>query len=165
MILRIFVMLILFAGIAAAETYVWTDSAGTINFTDNYSDIPSKYHRQVQIFEDSPDNAIPGDTTPQRESAHQKSYHKPEAKTPIESDEEGLEKTDTVRDHKKNHYRHNRNAPVIIETTPARRAQNRVEEQLRRDRSELDNNLDPARRAIDQNERIIRKNKNSTSGH
>ena len=165
MILRIFVMLILIAGIAAAETYVWTDNAGTINFTDNYSDIPSKYHRQVQIFEHSPDNDIPGDTTPQRENAHQKSYHKPEVEPAIESVEDGLEKRDTVRGHKKNRYRHNQNAPVIIETTPARRAQNRVDEQLRRDRSELDNNLDPARRAMDQNERIIRKNKNSTSGH
>ena len=165
MILRIFVMLNLFAGFAAAETYVWTDTAGTINFTDNYSDIPSKYHRQVQIFEDSPDNAIPGDATPQRESAHQRSRQKPEAKPPFESDEEGLGKNYTGKKYKKKHYRHKQNAPVIVETTPARRAQNRVEEQLRQDRSELDNNLDPARRAMDQSERIIRKNKNSTSGH
>lgn len=162
---RIFLMLILLVGIANAETYQWTDTAGTINFTDNYSDVPSKYRDQVQIFEHSADNEFSDYTPTQKENSHQRNYHRPEVEPPIESGNEKLEGHSRDRGRKKNHYGHKQYAPVIIETNPVRRAQNKVEEQLRQDNRELDNNLDPARQAMDQNERIIRRNKNSISGH
>lgn len=49
--------LLLLAGLCTvsslfAETYTWTDAQGTVNFTENYSNIPKKYRKEVRKRED-----------------------------------------------------------------------------------------------------------------
>lgn len=40
---------LLFAGSAVAETYMWEDSTGTVNFADDLSQVPKKYRKKVQV--------------------------------------------------------------------------------------------------------------------
>lgn len=48
--------LLLLAGLCTvsslfAETYTWIDAQGTVNFTENYSNIPEKYRKKVRMRE------------------------------------------------------------------------------------------------------------------
>jgi hypothetical protein len=40
---------LLFAGSAVAETYMWEDSTGTVNFAEDLSQVPKKYRKKVQV--------------------------------------------------------------------------------------------------------------------
>jgi predicted RNase H-like nuclease (RuvC/YqgF family) len=51
-ILITLVIVLSFVGTAAAETYKWIDGKGTINFTEDYSQIPKKYRKKVRIIGD-----------------------------------------------------------------------------------------------------------------
>ena len=61
----IFALLLLgmFAGTVGAETYTWVDSRGTVNFTEDISQVPKKYLKKVRVRGDmSP--AVPDTITP-----------------------------------------------------------------------------------------------------
>jgi len=47
----IFTLLLLgmFAGTVGAETYTWVDSSGTVNFTEDISQVPKKYLKKVRV--------------------------------------------------------------------------------------------------------------------
>jgi hypothetical protein len=40
------------AGTVCAETYTWVDSSGTINFTEDISQVPKKYLKKVRVRDD-----------------------------------------------------------------------------------------------------------------
>ena len=46
------VIVLIFVGTAAAETYKWIDNKGTINFTEDYSQIPKKYRKKARKIGD-----------------------------------------------------------------------------------------------------------------
>jgi hypothetical protein len=58
------VIVLIFAATAGAETYKWIDDKGTINFTENYSQIPKKYRKKARVIGDvsvgTPDAATTG---------------------------------------------------------------------------------------------------------
>ncbi|MEA5115644.1 MAG: DUF4124 domain-containing protein [Geobacteraceae bacterium] len=41
-------LVVLFASSALAETYTWVDSSGTVNFSDDLSQVPRKYRKKVK---------------------------------------------------------------------------------------------------------------------
>ncbi len=43
------VVVLLFATSALAETYTWVDSSGTLNFSDDLSQVPRKYRKKVKV--------------------------------------------------------------------------------------------------------------------
>lgn len=47
-----FVSVLLFAGTVSAETYKWIDDTGTMNFTEDYSQVPKKYRKKVRVMGD-----------------------------------------------------------------------------------------------------------------
>lgn len=46
------VIVLLAAGQVTAETYKWIDGSGTLNFTEDYSRVPKKYRKKVQVIGD-----------------------------------------------------------------------------------------------------------------
>lgn len=45
-------LVFLFATSALAETYTWVDSSGTVNFSDDLSQVPKKYRKKVKVLGD-----------------------------------------------------------------------------------------------------------------
>lgn len=43
---------LLFAGTATAETYIWEDANGTVNFSEDISRVPKKYRKKVRVRSD-----------------------------------------------------------------------------------------------------------------
>lgn len=162
MLFRILFVFLILCGSAAATTYRWVDAAGTLNFTDNYGDIPARYRQQAQVVEGEPVNVVPGSSAPERSGSTQQ----PAVRTDEEA--ERLTADDRQRKHdapdKRKKHRHTLKAPQVTQS-PARRAEQRIEEQLRRDRQKLDDALLPGRRAMEQNEETIRKTREGISGH
>jgi hypothetical protein len=42
----------MFVGTVGAETYTWVDSSGTVNFTEDLSQVPKKYLKKVRVRSD-----------------------------------------------------------------------------------------------------------------
>jgi hypothetical protein len=55
------VSVLVFAGTASAETYKWIDDRGTINFTEDYSQIPKKYRKKVRVTGDVQAEPVSGE--------------------------------------------------------------------------------------------------------
>ncbi len=53
---------LLFVGAVSAETYKWTDDRGTVNFTEDYSQIPKKYRKRVRMIDDVQADPGPGES-------------------------------------------------------------------------------------------------------
>jgi hypothetical protein len=87
---------------------------------------------------------------------------RPEKRFPGDGRRDADREEGQFSEHRK--HRHDEQ-PLIIPTTPARRAQDKIEEQQRKDRQQLDNSQLPARRAQDQIEEQIRKTREGISGH
>jgi hypothetical protein len=51
-----------FAGTVSAETYKWIDDRGTINFTEDYSQIPKKYRKKVRVTGDVQAEQVAGES-------------------------------------------------------------------------------------------------------
>jgi hypothetical protein len=47
--LTVGLLTLLFAVSAVAETYMWEDSTGTVNFAEDLSQVPKKYRKKVQV--------------------------------------------------------------------------------------------------------------------
>jgi hypothetical protein len=65
----IFLILLAFASPAYAVTaYKWVDKEGVVNFTDDYSNVPSEYSAQIstEVMEETPSMGVP--TSPQAAS-------------------------------------------------------------------------------------------------
>lgn len=45
----VLLLLGMFAGTVAAETYTWVDGSGTVNFTEDISQVPKKYLKKVRV--------------------------------------------------------------------------------------------------------------------
>ncbi len=52
---------LVFAGAASAETYKWIDDRGTVNFTEDYSQIPKKYRKKVRVTGDIQAEPVSGE--------------------------------------------------------------------------------------------------------
>jgi hypothetical protein len=166
----LFTAVLLLLGMVAAgqaETYRWVDANGAVNFSDSYNDIPARYRQQAEVLaEPRSYNVMPG--KPLAVKA------KPEAEIPVAAAPAKAKGTADVKKAKKahdakavkprKHRRHEVQQPEIA-TTPARQEQNRVEEQLRRDRQQLDDAQLPARRAMDRSEEQLRRTRDGISGH
>jgi len=167
MVSGIFILfLTAFAVFAHAEVYRWTDDDGVINFTDDYVQIPVHYRSRVIIESDTPDISVmpelPEMDMAERgdEATEDEYWTPPKLGTP--------EVIWVIRpffpEHIKHKHKH-RAPPLVIPTTPARNAQDKIEEQLRRNRRSLDNAQSPARKALERNEEQIRKMREGISGH
>lgn len=66
---------ILFAGVALAETYVWEDASGTVNFTEDLSRVPKKYRKKVRVRGDL-------STPAPEESGKEKAQESPKNESP-----------------------------------------------------------------------------------
>jgi predicted RNase H-like nuclease (RuvC/YqgF family) len=85
--LFILVIVLLAAGQVTAETYKWIDDSGTLNFTEDYSKIPKKYRKKIQVIGDvteTPSNAATGIDEKSRDST--------EKSTPVKNENVSADK-------------------------------------------------------------------------
>lgn len=80
-ILSICFVMLLFIGTAMAETYIWEDANGTVNFSEDISHVPKKYRKNVRIRGD-----VSSYETEQSSSAAESGAAKPSTSAPIVSD-------------------------------------------------------------------------------
>jgi len=170
MISVIFILLLLaVVGSAQAEIYRWTDDQGVINFTDDYAQVPPRYRSRVVIESDTPNISImPAEEPPEMETAGdgdeatgEENWIPPKVGAPevIWVIRPFFAPAD-IR------HRHRQREPqLVIPKTPARNAQDSIEEQLRKNRRSLDDSQLPVRRNLEQNEEQIRKTRDGISGH
>jgi hypothetical protein len=140
---------------AAAATFRWTDDRGVVHFSDDYKKIPSRYRGRVRVEREATPSVIPRiDGEEPREEAEP-----PRA-------EAGRKAHDGDRhDRQKRHHRkHGVKAPAVP-VSPARRAQDQAEEQIRRDRQAIEDAQLPARKAQERAEEQIRRAREGTMGH
>lgn len=167
----LFILLMAFAGSAQAEIYRWTDDQGVVHFTDDYALIPEKDRPRVIIEVDTPDiNVMPAVELPgtetaglEDEEAGEEDWIPPKAVAPEVIWEIRPFFIPVDKRHKRKHKQ--KQAPVVIPKTPARKSQDRIEEQLREHRRSLDDAQSPARKALEKNEEQIRKMRDGVSGH
>ncbi|HEX9023007.1 MAG TPA: DUF4124 domain-containing protein [Geobacteraceae bacterium] len=57
----IFLLMVLFAIPAGAETYKWVDSRGNVNYTDDLGNIPQKYRKKAKIV-GAEEEAVPSES-------------------------------------------------------------------------------------------------------
>ena len=166
------VMLLLLAGSAQAETYRWTDDGGVVHFSDDGDKIPARFRQKATIERDmSSVNIMPAARAPERAVADPAAAAaKVEAENPSRKVAEKKLKKGSKSAHgvsaKKGREKSKQGvkAPTVA-TTPARRAQNQAEEQIRKDRQAIDDAQMPARRDQTQAEEQIRKARDGMAGH
>ncbi len=148
------ILLTWLVGDAAAATYRWTDERGVVHFSDNYDNIPARYREKARVEDEATPSVIPRHEVvpPPRESVPPRT--------------EPVKKTRAVGGHKpkKHHHKHEVKGPVVT-VSPARRAQNQAEEQIRRDRQAIEDAQLPARKAQERAEEQIRRAREGTMGH
>jgi hypothetical protein len=76
-ILTICLVTLLFAVTAMAETYVWEDANGTVNFSEDISRVPKKYRKKVRVRGDLSSPA------PEQPSAVEPGASKPSTPVPV----------------------------------------------------------------------------------
>ncbi len=142
-------------GDAAAATFRWTDEQGVVHFSDNYDNIPSRYREKVRIEEESTPSVIPRHEVvpPPQESVP------PRAEPGKKARAAGGHKP------KKHHHRKHEEKGSVVTVSPARRAQNQAEEQIRHDRQAIEDAQLPARKAQEQAEEQIRRAREGTMSH
>lgn len=160
--------LLAWATAASATTYRWTDDRGGVHFTDSYNKIPATYREKATVEKETPPNILPASgggterigTAPQ---APKGEVTQPKKKSRAKA---GARKKHKVADEGKerHHRRHDVVAPQVP-VSPARRAQDKVEEQIRKDRQAIEDAQQPARRTQEQMEEQIRKAREGTMGH
>jgi Domain of unknown function (DUF4124) len=160
-----FLLSMAFAGLADAEIYRWTDDRGIVHITDDYAKIPVKDRSRVTVDSDTANiNVMPSEKPRKKvkNSPEKANKIRPAKRSPGENRRDANREDGQFSEHRK-HQREDQ--PLVIPTTPARNAQNKIEEQQRKDRQLLENNQLPARRAQDQIEEQIRKTREGVSGH
>jgi hypothetical protein len=156
-VLSAIILLTWFVGDAAATTWRWTDEQGGVHFSDNHDKIPVRYREKARVESESTPSVIP------RHEVEQ--LPPPQEKVPPRA--EPIKKTRAANGHKpkKHHHRkHDVKGPVVT-VSPARRAQNQAEEQIRRDRQAIEDAQLPARKAQERAEEQIRRAREGTMGH
>ncbi|HEY4744229.1 MAG TPA: DUF4124 domain-containing protein [Desulfuromonadaceae bacterium] len=63
-VIILFLVLLLWAVPLLAETYSWVDGQGTVNFTDDYSQIPKRYRKKARRLDSGDGQATPPSRTP-----------------------------------------------------------------------------------------------------
>ncbi len=146
-----------FVGDAGATTYRWTDAQGAVHFSDNYDNIPARYREKARVEGEATPSVIP-----RHEVAPSQS---PQESVPPRA--EPVKKTRAAGGHKpkKHHHRKYEEKGPVVTVSPARRAQNQAEEQIRRDRQAIEDAQLPARKAQEQAEEQIRRARDATMGH
>ncbi len=149
-------LLVWFAGDAVAATYRWTDEQGVVHFSDSSDNIPARYRERVRVEDEATPSVIPRHEAvpaqPPRESMPQRA--------------EPVKKTRAANGHKpKKHHHHQHEGKGAVTVSPARRAQDEAEEQIRRDRQAIEDAQKPARKAQDRAEEQIRRAREGTMGH
>lgn len=160
-----FLLWIAFAGLAHAEVYRWTDDRGIVHITDDYARVPVNERPRVTVDSDTANiNVMPSEKPRKKvkKAPERAKKIRPEKRFPEQNRQDADHGNGQFSEHRE--HRHNEQ-PLVIPTTPARRAQEKIEEQQRKDRQQLDNNQLPARRAQDQIEEQIRKTREGISGH
>ena len=152
------VVLAWLAGSAQAETYRWTDEAGVVHFADDSDKIPSRYRQKATIERDMSNvNIMPASAAPGPVPEAKSGPAQAKQKTATKKLKKG--KKSSLATYRKKGHRKPKVAvttpPVAV--TPARDAQNKAEEQIRKNRQAVDDAQMPARRAQDQAEEQIRK--------
>lgn len=79
-ILTVCFVIYLFVGTAMAETYIWEDANGTVNFSEDISHVPKRYRKNVRVRGD-----VSSDETEQSSSA-ESGGTKPSTSAPVVSD-------------------------------------------------------------------------------
>jgi hypothetical protein len=162
-------MLAWLAGSAQAETYRWTDDGGVVHFADDYDKIPSRYRQKATIENDmSSVNIMPasGPAAATESGTDTKNGPAPAKQKTVTKKLKKGKKSSAAMYGKKGHRKPKvavKSSPVAV--TPAREAQNKAEEQIRKDRQTIDDAQLPARRAQDQAEEQIRKARDGMAGH
>lgn len=155
------VLIALLAGPAHAETYRWTDDGGVVHFADDSDKIPSRYRQKATIEKDmSSVNIMPASgpaAAPESGTETKSGTVHSKQKTVTKKIKKG-KKSSPAKYGRKGHKKPKLavNTPLVA-VTPAREAQNKAEEQIRKDRQAIDDAQMPARRAEDQAEEKVRK--------
>ena len=55
---KLFLILLLLATVAQAETYRWTDAEGTVHFSDSADKVPAMYRSSAKILEDTANSSV-----------------------------------------------------------------------------------------------------------
>ena len=161
----LFLSCMAFADLAHAKIYRWTDGRGIVHITDDYAKVPVKDRSRVTVDSDTANiYVMPSEKQHKKvkKAPERATKIRPEKRSPGENRRDADREEGQFSEHRK--HRHEEQPPVIP-TTPARKAQNQIEEQQRKDRQLLENNQLPARRAQDQIEEQIRKSREGVSGH
>jgi len=79
-ILTVCFVIFLFVGTAMAETYIWEDANGTVNFSEDISHVPKRYRKNVRVRGD-----VSSDKTEQSSSA-ESGGTQPSTSAPVVSD-------------------------------------------------------------------------------
>jgi hypothetical protein len=153
-VFAVMALVIWFAGDAAATTWRWTDERGVVHFSDNYDNIPSRYREKVRVESESTPSVIP-----RGEVAAQPPHESAPSAEPGKS-----RSADGHKPKKRHHRKHHVKSPEIT-VTPARRAQDQAEEQIRNDRQAIEDAQLPARKAQERAEEQIRRSGEGTMGH
>src|SRR6185369_1770328 len=153
------------AGVAHAEIYRWTDDRGIVHITYDYARIPVKERSRVTVESDTDNGNIMPAEKPHKK-AGKATVRAPKVRQEKSSPEENRQNADRQErqlfEHRKDRHETH---PLAIPTTPARKAQEKNEDQLRNNRQLLDDAQLPARKAQEQNEEQIRKTREGISGH
>ena len=160
-----FLLLMAVGAFAHAETYRWTDDRGVVHFTDDYARIPVKDRSRASMENYTTHvNVMPSEKLYKK--VKKAPVNAPKVKQEKSSPEADRQNTDREERRFFEHRKHRHETPpLVIPTTPARKAQEKNEEQLRKNRQLLDDTQLPARKAQEQNEEQIRKIREGISGH
>lgn len=82
--------LVFFAVPAMAETYMWTDDRGTVNFAEDLGKVPKKYRKKARLLDGGETEAPPAE--PAAESGEQKTGTRAEPKEPAQAAPKGEQK-------------------------------------------------------------------------
>ena len=126
-----------------------------VHFSDDYEKIPARYRDKVRVESGATPSILPSEKVvqPRQESSPPRAETGDKDRIPPE------------HARKREHHRKHRVKAPAVTVTAARRAQQKVEEQIRRDRQSIDDARLPARKAQDRAEEQIRKSREGTMGH
>jgi len=130
------VIVLIFVGTAAAETYKWIDGKGTINFTEDYSQIPKKYRKKARKIGD-----VSGDTSSTVTSGTEERSNGQAKKTAAGDTENGS----TEKQEKKNFYGGKSGDAWKSEFSKLKAEMQNVQTQINEKRSRLNNSANLTR--------------------
>lgn len=148
---------------AQGVTYRWTDGNGNVHFSDDRGKIPPRFRSQAAVVEGGPVNVVPAE--PEAVSHPAAGKDDRERRRQMEAEPGRPHRSAKGRHDHKGHPGKRKVQGGQAPTAPARRAQERAEEQIRKDRQAIEDAQLPARRAQERAEEEIRKAREGTFAH